>query len=96
MEQLRLPGEFTTGLVNRTPAQPMPRGVDARAEIGRLRAAGLGPAEVARSLNARGVPTPTGRGAWWPETVRRHADPIVAAQWRDYMARYRAKRRPIG
>lgn len=90
-EQLRLPAELVGDLCGCQPANA--RTVNARAEIGRLRASGLGAAEIARSLNRRGVATPSGRGSWWPETVRRHADPRVAAQWRDYMARYRARRR---
>lgn len=65
--------------------------VDARAEIVRLRAEGYGYTAVARSLNARGVSTPTGRGQWWPASVLRHVDP---APWADYMrTRYRPTRR---
>jgi DNA invertase Pin-like site-specific DNA recombinase len=41
-------------------------------EIDRLRAGGVeGQAAMARSLNARGVPTPAGRGAWTHTTVAR-------------------------
>lgn len=89
MEQLRLPVELVGDLGGPRPA---PR-VEARAEIVRLRASGLGAAEVARSLNRRGVPTPTGRGRWWPETVKRHADPVEAMRWRLYVADYRARTR---
>jgi hypothetical protein len=63
--------------------------IEARAEIARLHADGHGPTAIARSLNARGIPTPTGRGRWYPETVQRHHDP---AAWREYMRRYRASR----
>ena len=85
MEQLRLPAELVGDL--------HPSSLNARAEIVRLRAAGYGAAETARSLNRRGVPTPTGRGQWWPETVRRHADPMVRQQWARYIADYRARHR---
>lgn len=81
-EQLLLPDEYLTGW---TPAR-----VDARAEIVRLRAEGYGPTTIARSLNARGVSTPTGRGVWWPATVRRHVDP---GPWAAYVRRYRGARR---
>ena len=68
---------------------PTPR-VEARSEIVRLKSAGYGPSEIARSLNARAVPTPTGRGRWWPDTVKRHIDP---APWRAYIRRYRLRQR---
>ena len=58
-------------------------------EIIRLRAQGLGPTAIARSLNRRRVQTPSGRGRWHPDTVKRHLDP---GPWRDYMRRYRAQR----
>ena len=89
MEQLRLPDALIGDICGCQPANA--RSVSARAEISRLRAAGYGAAETARSLNRRGVPTPSGRGRWHPETVRRHADPAVAAQWRDYMRGYRTR-----
>jgi hypothetical protein len=89
VEQLRLPDDLIGDLCDCQPANA--RQVNARAEISRLRAAGYGAAETARSLNARGVPTPTGRGKWWPETVRRHADPAVTLAWRRYMADYRSR-----
>jgi len=89
VEQLRLPTEFVGDLCGCQPVNA--QSVNARAEIVRLRASGLGPSEVARSLNRRGVPTPTGRGRWWPETVKRHADPVHAARWRLYIADYRAR-----
>lgn len=73
-------GTFTVGVPT----------VDARAEIVRLRAAGYGTRTIARTLNARGVPTPSGRGQWHPATVQRHADP---APWAAYIARYRARQR---
>jgi len=62
--------------------------LNARAEIARLQAAGYGTTVIARTLNARGVPTPTGRGMWWPDTVRRHVEP---AGWAEYMRRYRRR-----
>lgn len=63
--------------------------LDARAEIARMRAAGYGPTVIARTLNARGVATPTGRGVWWPETVKRHVD--ERARWAEYMRGYRRR-----
>lgn len=84
MEQLRLPAELVAPLTNA--GRP---GVNAAAEIHRMWAAGYGDAVVARSLNARSVPTPSGRGRWWPETVRRHADPVARARWNAYIHRYR-------
>lgn len=65
--------------------------VEARAEIVRLKAQGYGPTAIARSLNARGVATPTGRGYWHPATVTRHLHPIP---WANYVRQYRADRRP--
>ena len=68
------------------PASSAP--IAARPEIVRLRAAGYGHTEIARTLNRAGVPTPSGRGQWWPDTVRRHVDP---GPWRDDIRRYRAR-----
>jgi hypothetical protein len=56
-------------------------------EIRRLQAQGYGPTAIARMLNRRQVPTPTGRGRWHPDTVKRHVNP---GPWRDYMRHYRA------
>lgn len=67
---------------------PGPGGIEARAVIAQLRADGLGSVEIARTLNRRAIPTPSGRGRWWPETVRRHVDP---GPWRDYIRRYRLR-----
>jgi hypothetical protein len=64
-----------------------PATVEAKAEILRLRAAGFGHSEIARTLNARAIPTPTGRGQWWPDTVKRHVNP---GPWRAYIRRYRS------
>ena len=64
--------------------------VSAHTEIVRLRAAGYGPTGIARSLNKRQIPTPSGKGRWHPQTVARYVDP---APWRDYMRRYRAANR---
>jgi hypothetical protein len=86
---MRLPAEWHDW-------RPAPGGIRADAEIGRLRAAGYGTTAIARSLNSRGIPTPSGRGQWWPDTVRRHADPIARARWAHYVAGYRQglRRRP--
>lgn len=61
-----------------------------------MRGAGYGPTVIARSLNRRGVPTPSGRGRWWPETVKRYGDPGAAEAWRRYIADYRARQRRTG
>ena len=85
-EQLQLPAELLPR-ARSTPPAPV---IQARAEIVRLRSEGYGLTEVARSLNARNVPTPSGRGRWWPDTVRRHVNP---GPWADYVRRYRQARR---
>lgn len=65
--------------------------VDARPVITNMRAAGHGPAAIARHLNAQGVPTPAGLlGRWRPETVGRVAEP---ERWAAYMREYRRRRR---
>lgn len=84
-EQLQLPAEYLAGWT-----RPAPTNLQARAEIVRLQAEGYGLAKIARSLNTRQVPTPSGRGQWWPDTVRRHVDP---GPWAAYIRRYRAGRR---
>ena len=84
-EQLQLDG-MPGGLQG----SPPPARVEARSEIARLQARGYGWTAIARSLNGRRVPTPSGRGRWHPDTVRRHIDP---APWRDYIRRYRMTRR---
>lgn len=91
MEQLRLPVESTGDLCGCQPANA--RTINARAEIVRLRAAGLGAAETARSLNRRGIATPTGRGRWHPETVRRHAEELVRLRYNAYQREYKARHR---
>jgi Recombinase len=60
---------------------------DARARIAELRVEGHGPSEIARRLNADGIPTPSGLvGRWRSETVWRVEDPVRAAayvrEWR--------------
>jgi len=87
VEQLQLPGEYLTGWVQQTRTTG---GIEARAEIARLLAAGYGHTSIAHSLNARAVPTPTGRGQWWPASVRRHVEP---GPWAAYVRRYRQTRR---
>jgi hypothetical protein len=97
-EQLQLPAHLTAGLV-RAVAPPSPGSVNivvtggARPIIAALRAAGISWHGVARTLNAQGVPTPSGRGRWYGETVNRHANPTAhAAYMRDWRAGVR--RRP--
>jgi hypothetical protein len=65
-----------------------PATLDARAEISRLRAQGYGILDIARSLNARGVPTRSGRGRWHEATVRRYLD---KERWNAYMRDYRRR-----
>ena len=84
MEQLQLPAELHDW---------RPGAIDARAEISRLWAAGYTTASITRSLNGRGVPTPSGRGQWHDGSVRRYADPTAALHWREYIRRYRRDRR---
>lgn len=93
MDQLRLPATLTAGLIRAVPPAPSGPPVAARPVIGQLRAAGYGWSTIARQLNTGGVPTPTGRGRWYPETVMRHLDPERHAA---YMRDYRAKRRLLG
>jgi hypothetical protein len=83
-EQLTIEGEVGTMRVGAGR-------LDASGEIARLRAEGMGTTEIARSLNARGVPTASGRGMWWPATVRRHSYQREA--WAAYMRSYRARHR---
>lgn len=71
-------------------------GITARAEISRLRAAGYSAADTARSLNARGIPTPSGRGQWWAATVQYHGYPGVKARRDAYIAARRARQRLQG
>lgn len=79
---MELPAELTAGFR-----------IEARAEIVRMRTAGYPNRTIAASLNARGVPTPSGRGQWHGATVLRHGDPMAAERWRRYMADYRARHR---
>lgn len=93
---MQLPPELWADLLcgcQPTNAQTAAPVIQARAEIVRLKAAGYGHAEIARSLNRRSIPTPSGRGQWWPDTVRRHTDPLARARWNATMRRYRATRR---
>jgi Recombinase len=79
-EQLSLDGMPTIHGTARPPT------LQARTEIARLQARGYGWTAIARSLNNRNIPTPSGRGRWHPDSVRRHIHP---APWRDYIRRYR-------
>lgn len=88
--QLQLPAELLPRDLCGCQGGP-PARVNAVAEIVRLRAQGHGPTAIARSLNTRAVPTPSGRGRWYPETVTRHADPAARARWASYIAGYRAR-----
>jgi hypothetical protein len=61
---------------------------DARARIRELRDRGEGWRTVARTLNAEGVPTPSGRGEWHDTAAKHHAEP---SSWNAYMAAYRRR-----
>ena len=93
MEQGRLEDELGTFTVQLCECVPAPSSVQARAEIVRLQSEGYGPTHIARSLNARAIPTPSGRGRWYPESVQRHVNP---QPWARQIARYRARRRANG
>jgi hypothetical protein len=54
-----------------------------------MRQRGHGFTVIARTLNERGIPTSSGRGQWWPATVRAA---ITPGYWAGYMRAYR--RRP--
>lgn len=84
-QQLQLPAAFLEGWT-----KPSPGRIEARAAIVQLRADGHGRKLIARTLNARGIPTPSGRGSWHPSTVRHFEDP---SGWAMYMRRYKAARR---
>jgi hypothetical protein len=64
---------------------------EARLRIRELRARGEGWRTVARTLNAEGVPTPSGRGQWHDTTAAHHHEP---ERWSAYMGAYRARPRP--
>ena len=83
MEQLRLDGGADPYPITTAPVAP----VVAAAEIARLRASGLGWGLVARSLNARGVATPSGRGVWHKQSAYRY---VHRTAWAAYMRQYRA------
>jgi hypothetical protein len=85
-KQLELPAELLPQVRGAAP----PATLQARAEIVRLKNQGLGPAAIAAQLNAQRIPTASGRGQWWPDTVRRHVHP---GPWADYMRRYRVRHR---
>lgn len=75
------------------PAELLPTRITAAAEIARMRAAGYGPTVTARSLNARGIPTPSGRGRWWAATVQYHGYPGYKTARDQYIAARRARER---
>lgn len=92
-EQLTLPPELIGGMLNTLDqvngAPPRPgrqQGNDARPAIRQLRASGMTSQQIATALNQAGIPTASGRGKWWPQTVDRHEDPDA---WASYIRRYR-------
>jgi hypothetical protein len=60
--------------------------------VTQMRADGYSWHVIARALNRRGVPTPTGEGQWWPGSAARHFDAASRDAWRRYIATYRADR----
>ena len=68
-------------------------GPSARDEIERLRQLGYSYPAIARSLNAQGIATPSGRGQWHDSSVRAHHDPEA---WAAYIAAYRGRRSKRG
>lgn len=81
------------GMEPAAPAGPAPAPINTREArlIGDLRSRGLGYGDIAAVLNARNVPTRTGRGRWHAETVRRHYDPVARQTWARYIARYKTR-----
>ena len=57
-----------------------------RRRVAKLRTQGLSWEACARDLNASGIPTPSGRGAWYASTVMRGMD---SDKWAAYMRDYR-------
>jgi hypothetical protein len=68
-------------------------GPSTRNEIRRLHASGLTYTDIARDLNERGVPTPSGRGVWHRQTVERHDK---HEEWAEYMRQRRERERRRG
>jgi len=62
----------------------------ARERIAELRAEGMTYTEVARALNAEGVPTPSGRGRWKDSNTANHLNRL---EWNAYMNAYKSDRR---
>lgn len=58
----------------------------ARPLIAELLAAGYTAGRIAHRLNAEQIATPSGRGRWYPSSVRNHAHP---ERWAQYMRDYR-------
>lgn len=69
--------------------EPRVPGPTAKEQIGELRERGYSYTDIARSLNQRRVPTPSGRGQWWRDSVQRHYDAHSAEKWKMSVRRYR-------
>lgn len=83
-EQLRI--EDQVGTVRVGPSRDASIARDRMLE---LRAEGMGLRRIARQLTVEGVPTPSGRGQWWPASVARTID---RDRWNAYMRGYRRRR----
>ena len=66
--------------------------MDADKIISTMAAQGMTAYSIARALNAKGVPTPTGKGQWHHHTVERHMSVEARQRWADYMKHYRQNR----
>lgn len=75
--QLELEGETLAGYVGPS---------DYRDVIPALVKAGYSDRLIAATLNAHGIPTPSGRGQWWPASVQHTRDP---GGWAAYMRGYK-------
>jgi DNA invertase Pin-like site-specific DNA recombinase len=67
-------GNIPFGYLRNEPNKPLfvhPGNAEIIAGIFAMRASGIGPAEIARDLTRRGIPTPSGLGAWRVGTVSR-------------------------
>lgn len=82
---MTLPDVGTVRLTGPSPSSS----IDARATIYGLHADGVGWTEIARRLNAGGVPTPSGRGQWYPTSVYRHTAGRLG--WNQYMRAHRSR-----
>jgi hypothetical protein len=86
-EQLRLPADLMPAPVDLCGCHPS---ASPDVLIAAMAARGLRASAIAHRLNVAGVPTGSGRGRWYGETVQRRVD---RAGWNAYMRAYRARQR---